>query len=230
MSIATRLPAIPAPAGSIDLAEVVAWLPCRRRTTADVHRVLEPLLAGLDPGSPRELFLVLEDLEELDGSLTGFLLGLEATLRASGRAVTIADPAGFAPLVLAPPEPGSRVRVLRSELLRHPRRPVLVVDVSGPCGDVLSGVLDALRLPRVLAQSGAEARRALRSAQPSRVVVDLDHPGVEGLELAGLCRGDAWGVVGLTFLRDPWASDAARRFGFRRILSKPARIADILGD
>jgi len=226
MEIATRPPANPAPAGSIDLAEVVAWLPCRRRMTADVHRALEPLLAR----SPRELFLVLEDLEELDASLAGFLLGLEATLRASGRSVTIADPAGFAPLVLAPPEPGARVRVLRSELLRHPRRPVLVVDVRGPCGDVLSGVLDALRVPRLLAQSGAEARRALRSAEPSRVVVDLDHPGVEGLELAGLCRGDAWGVVGLTFLKDPWATDAARRFGFRRILSKPARISDILGD
>ncbi len=230
MPAATITPAIrvPAPAGSIDLAESVAWLACRRRTTAELVGGLERLLAR-EAASPRPLFLVLETLQGLDGSLTGFLLGLEAVLRASGRRVTLADPTGIAPLVLAEPELGARVRVL--QLRPRPRRPVLIVDVTGPCGDVLSGVLDSFGVPRMLAQSGPEARRALRSVDPARVVVDLDHPGVEGLELAGLCRrpeAEAR-VVGLTFLRDPWASDAARRFGFRRILTKPAPISEILG-
>jgi|SRR5882672_5741575 len=217
----------PAPAGSADLAESVAWLPCRRRGTGRVYAELEGILAR-DATPSRPLLLILENLEMLDGPLSAFVLGLEAIARQSGRRVLIADASGIVPL-LVPDGAGSRVTVLRTEGWVRSGRPVLIVDVSGPCGDVLAGVLDSFGIGRALVESGPEARRALRGLEPGLVVADLDHARTEPLELAGLCRGGGPSVVGLTFLKDPWAQPACRRLGFARVLSKPAPIAEILG-
>jgi hypothetical protein len=200
----------PPPAASAELAEAVAWLPCRRRSAAQVYRSLDPLLRRA-AGSQRVHVLVLEDLVQLDGPIVHFILGLEDLVRPARVPIVLADPSGFVPLVLPDLEADPQVRVFRSDRLPARPRPVLIVDLSGPFADVLAGVLDSFDVPHRLAETAREASRLLDEDPDRSVLVDRDHPALRPI-------ADRPGVVGLSFLKE----------GPGRILPKPASVLDLL--
>src|SRR5215471_560725 len=112
------------PAWSPDLEEMVAWLDCEGSSPSRAYRAVEALLRSV--GSRRgDLFLILRHLERVDGSLTGFILGLEAILRHSPAPVILGDPSGVVPLVLSCLDNDPRLRLApRTE---RPRR-ILIID------------------------------------------------------------------------------------------------------
>lgn len=108
-------------------------------------------------------------------------------------------------------------------------QPVLLVEDSA---DAVAAILDALdrgglRNPVVIAASLAEARAALLrgagdpSTAPVLVLLDLELPDGNGLELLAELAAAGAPIVVLTGLTDPRGIDEAHRLGASAYLVKP---------
>jgi CheY-like chemotaxis protein len=214
------------PASSPDLEEVVAWVECRETTTRQVYRAVEALLRRVS-GRRGDLFLILHHVERIDGSLTGFVLGLESILRQAGIPVILGDPSGVVPLVLSCPGTEPRLRLVPSSRLQ---RRILIADPSPDSPAILRTVLGMFGHACTHIQSPVEARRAIPSSEHDLVLLDLEFPKMQSFAIAQLLatRRTTTTLVGMTEREDVWNPENSRRYGFRRILSKPYSAVEIL--
>jgi len=209
-----------------DVEETVAFLDCADRNTSDTYRAATTLLhrqrAGRGP-----LFLIVRHLERIAGSLTGVVLGLEAILRASPRPVLLGDPSGLIPLVLASSDLDPRLRVLS---VPPGSGPVLIVSPSESAGGLLGAVHEAFGRPCTIVHTGIDARAAVAAHRFDAVLLDLDLPGLQSYRVADAlkARSSAVGPIALTGNDDVWNLETRVRYGFRRILSKPYSVAEML--
>jgi signal transduction histidine kinase/CheY-like chemotaxis protein len=112
------------------------------------------------------------------------------------------------------------------------KRRVLVVDDNADAAD---SMVDVLRLSGFDARAvydGTAALGAMRDWAPHVAFVDLNMPGVSGLEVAARARREAWGrsirlfaLTGMGFKEDVAASAA---HGFEAHLTKPAAPDDVV--
>jgi CheY-like chemotaxis protein len=214
------------PAWSPDLEEMVAWLDCEGSSPPRAFRAVEALLRSV--GSRRgDLFLILRHLEKVDGSLTGFILGLEAILRHSPAPVILGDPSGVAPLVLSCLENDPRLRLApRTERARR----ILIIDPSPAPAAILRTVLGMFGHACTLVHSAVDARRQVPFEAYDLVLLDLEFPKMQSFAIAQILvsqRSPAV-LIGLTEREDVWNPENSRRYGFRRILSKPYSALEIL--
>jgi CheY-like chemotaxis protein len=225
-------PAVPAaarepePRSTPDVEEIVAFLDCAERPSAAGYRAATALLQRHGSGRGA-LFLVLRGLERLEGSLTGFVLGLESILRTSTRPVVLGDPSGLAPLILASSERDRRIRPL--PVPRQPGR-VLIVNGSPSAGGLLATVLEAYGRACTLVHTGIDARAALAVEPFDLILLDLDLPGLQAYAVAGLLNSQRSPAVriAVTGSDEVWNLETAVRYGLRRILSKPYSAAEIV--
>jgi CheY-like chemotaxis protein len=207
-----------------DVEETVAFLDCADRTTSDAYRAVTGLLhhqrAGRGP-----LLLIVRRLERVVGSLTGFVLGLEAILRASPRPVLLGDPSGVVPLMLASTELDLRLRVLG---VPPGSGRVLIVNPSASAAGLLASVLETFGRPCTIVHTGIDARAAVAAERFEAVLLDLDLPGLQSYGVADLLksRSSAVGPIALTGNDDVWNHETRVRYGFRRILTKPYSVAE----
>jgi CheY-like chemotaxis protein len=214
------------PASSPDLEEVVAWVECRETPSRQVYRAVETLLRQV--GDKRgDLFLILRNVERIDGSLTGFVLGLEAILRQARVPVILGDPSGVVPLVLTLPGNEARLRLVPTGRLR---RRILIADPSPDSPAILRTVLGMFGHECTHVQSPVEARRAIPESEHDLVLLDLEFPRMQSFVIAQLLstRRSSATLVGMTEREDVWNPENSRRYGFRRILSKPYSAVEIL--
>lgn len=212
---------------SPDLEETVAILECSDRPSAQGYRDLSSFL-NRSAGSRSALFLVLRNLERIDGSLTGFVLGLESILRSTARPILLGDPSGVASLVLASSERDRRLRIVPA--LGAPGS-ILVVNPSPAAGAILCAVMEAYGRRCTLVESGIEARAELAAGVFDVVLLDLDLPGLQAYGVAELLksRPSPPVQVAVTGNDEVWYPENSRRYGFRRILSKPYSVAELVG-
>ena len=214
------------PASSPDLEEVVAWVECSGTSSRQVYRAVEALLRRVS-GKRGDLFIILRHVERIDGSLTGFVLGLESILRHAHLPVILGDPSGVVELVLSAPAADPRLRLVPSA--RRPRR-VLIADPSPDSPAILRTVLVMFGHACTHIQSPVEARQAIPYSDHDLVLLDLEFPRLQSFTIAHLVatqRSSAT-LVGLTEREDVWNPENSRRYGFRRILSKPYSAVEIL--
>ena len=114
---------------------------------------------------------------------------------------------------------------------------ILVVDDNASCRDFLVARLTSWGLKAEAVQEPARALAVLQDAQLANpplsvVIVDLDMPGVDGLQLARTIREDpdlrAIHVIALTTLTRRGASQEAKRLGATACLTKPVRSVPLL--
>ncbi|HVR87620.1 MAG TPA: response regulator [Planctomycetota bacterium] len=211
---------------SPDLEETVAFLECRGRTSAQGYQGLTALLHR-SAGSARLLCLIVRDLDRIEGSLTGFVLGLESILRASSRPVLLGDPSGVAPLVLSFSERDRRIRPIRAS---GSRGKILMVHPSPAAASLLRAVLEAFGRTCTLVHTAQDARAAIAASPFDSVLLDLDLPGRQSYAVAELLKVLPTPPIqiGLTRRDEVWNLENTVRFGFRRILSKPYSVAELL--
>ncbi|HLY76193.1 MAG TPA: response regulator [Planctomycetota bacterium] len=232
MTPETRGPAIPnvrepESRSSPDLEETVAFLDCAGRSSVQGYRAVTALL-NRSSAQPGALFLIVRHLDRIDGSLTGFVLGLESILRTSPRSVLLGDPTGVAPLVLTCSERDRRVRPIRAY---EGRGRILVVNPSAAAGAILCAVLEAFGRTCTLVHTGIDARAAFAANAFDLVLLDLDLPGLQSYAVAELLKSRTCPPiqVAVTGNDEVWNLENSVRYGFRRVLSKPYSVAEILG-
>ena len=212
---------------SPDLEETVAFLECGGRTSAQCYRGVTALL-NRSSGARGALFLIVRHLERIDGSLTGFVLGLESILRTSSRPVLLGDPSGVAPLVLTCSERDRRIRPIRAY---EGRGSILLVNPSPAAGAILAAVLEAFGRTCSLVHTAIDARAAIAATEFDLVLLDLDLPGLQSYAVAELLKSRPRPPtqIAVTGNDDVWNHENSVRYGFRRILSKPYSVPELLG-
>ena len=110
---------------------------------------------------------------------------------------------------------------------REPRREyglrILVVEDDETVAEVITGLLESLGHQPAHAENGLAALTEIASAHFDLAFVDLDLPGLDGLELAKIIRsqGHALALIALTARADSQAEPLALAAGMHGFLRKP---------
>lgn len=124
--------------------------------------------------------------------------------------------------------PTSNVRRERSVTSRR----VLVVDDNADAADTLGRILTIEGFDVRVYNDAAQALRAAREFKPEVAFIDLNMPGMSGIELAAHLRAETWAnavyLVALTGMGQKEDRVATRRAGFDVHLTKPAQASRIL--
>ena len=109
---------------------------------------------------------------------------------------------------------------------------VLVVDDNADAADTLGRILTIEGFDVRVYHDPAQALRAAREFKPEVAFIDLNMPGMSGIELATHLRAEAWAsavyLVALTGMGQKEDLAATRRAGFDVHLTKPAQPSRIL--
>jgi CheY-like chemotaxis protein len=114
------------------------------------------------------------------------------------------------------------------------RRLVLVVEDDLHSTRVAIATLEHAGFRCVSAASATEALEALRRERPSLVLMDLNLPGLDGLQLTRWMKDDAWTrdipVLAVTAYALEGDADIARQAGCAGYVAKPYDPARLVGE
>jgi CheY-like chemotaxis protein len=103
---------------------------------------------------------------------------------------------------------------------------VLVVDDHHDGAQTLGEFLEVLGCDVRLAHSGAEALVLAPSFQPQLVILDIEMPGLSGLETARRLRSQSWSEASIfashSGSTEPAIADLSKRAGCQHHIPKPA--------
>jgi CheY-like chemotaxis protein len=208
--------------------ERVFWLGCGGHTTS---ALLGHCASSLDQmeviGS---LVVVLENLERLEDSVTGLLLGLHSIAHDFKTELTVVDPSGFYVSVAPVLAGNGSIPCGRSVPLSRGFRRLLFVEQVDSGMELLRKVLDLFGYQTQVVQTAGEARGALSQAPRDAIVLDLDLPCAQALGVAEFARdhGNDASLLGVTSMEDVWNHDVAVRYGFHKILGRPFLLREAL--
>lgn len=112
-----------------------------------------------------------------------------------------------------------------------PRRSLLLVDDTTVDREFLASILQPIGFDVVQASSGIEALRAVASAAPDLVLLDIGMPGMNGWETARLMRTQVSGhlpVVVISADQFDTAQAASASIGVEDLLAKPVSVARLM--
>ena len=109
---------------------------------------------------------------------------------------------------------------------------VIVIDDDVDTADIMSLALQEHGLLAVPAYSGDQGLSLVEQIRPSTVILDIDMPGLSGLEVCRRIRRAPWGASIRIIVFSGWGYDshlqAAKNAGCDVFLAKPATMADVL--
>jgi len=196
---------------------------------------------GFEPGDELRMFEMFVQLEGARTSGQGGLgLGLTLVRRIAemhGGSVEAhsAGPGQGCEFLLHLPRVAA-ADVLPTPAVERPRTPsarrILVVDDNADGADTLGQILTLEGFDVRVYNDAAQALVAARDFKPDVAFVDLNMPGMTGLEFARQLKAEAWAgairLVALTGMGQKEDLDATRRAGFDVHLTKPARPSRIV--
>jgi CheY-like chemotaxis protein len=114
-----------------------------------------------------------------------------------------------------------------------PRRRILVVDDNRDAADSLAMLLEHLAAEVRVANDGSAALDAIRTFQPSVILLDIDMPKMNGYEVARRARSESSGRGAVIVALTGWGQEEDRRrsvdAGIDHHLVKPVDL-DVLRD
>jgi CheY-like chemotaxis protein len=109
---------------------------------------------------------------------------------------------------------------------------VLIVDDDGDCMQTLASLLELLGYELQTAADGLRGLDTAERFRPQCVVLDIDLPGLDGLDIARRLRRAPWGRETLLIATTGWDRDedrsAAMVAGFDHFLPKPLNIEALI--
>jgi len=109
---------------------------------------------------------------------------------------------------------------------------VLIVDDDGDCMQTLASLLELLGYELQTAADGLRGLDTAERFRPQCVVLDIDLPGLDGLDIARRLRREPWGRETLLIATTGWNRDedrsAAKVAGFDHFLPKPLDIEALI--
>jgi CheY-like chemotaxis protein len=107
----------------------------------------------------------------------------------------------------------------------------LLVNPSPAAGSILRAVLEAFGRTCTLVHTALDATAAIDARTFDSVVLDLDLPGRQSYAVAEFLKSRPSPPIqiAVTHHDEVWNLENKVRFGFRRILSKPYSVAELLG-
>jgi CheY-like chemotaxis protein len=141
------------------------------------------------------------------------------------RLPTVAADAGRAAPAVAPPAPAAGEAPPRARLR------VLVADDNVDAAETLAMLLEDLGAETRVAQDGEQALAAAEALRPDVAFLDIGMPKLDGRQVAGRIRAEAWGrdvvLVALTGWGQPDDRRRSREAGFDEHLVKPANVETV---
>ena len=111
---------------------------------------------------------------------------------------------------------------------------ILLADDDPDLRAVLAGHLEAEGYEVLQAPDGTEALRLLEDSAPAMAFLDVNMPGLTGLEVCEQARKSAWGgsipILILTSMSDKATADRALKAGATGYLLKPPRVEELLSE
>jgi CheY-like chemotaxis protein len=116
-----------------------------------------------------------------------------------------------------------------THLQRHGRRPrILLAEDNQANIDVMLDYLDAKGFEVIVVRNGAEALSAVQSAAPNLILMDIQMPGMDGLEATRRIRRQnglsSVPIVALTALAMPGDRERCLQAGADDYLTKPINL------
>lgn len=109
---------------------------------------------------------------------------------------------------------------------------VIVIDDHVDTADIMTLALQEHDFLAVPAYSGAQGLALVEQIRPSTVILDLDMPGMSGLQVCGRIRSAPWGASVRIIVISGWAHgghrQAAKDAGCDVFLAKPAAMPEVL--
>jgi CheY-like chemotaxis protein len=109
---------------------------------------------------------------------------------------------------------------------------ILIVDDDGDCTLALSSLLQLLGYEPHTAGDGLHGLDTAERVQPQCIVLDIDLPGLDGLDIARRLRREPWGRDTLLIATTGWNRDedrnAAMVAGFDHFLPKPLDLTALI--
>lgn len=111
---------------------------------------------------------------------------------------------------------------------------VLVVDDHPAVGEMVRSMLESRGFRAIIARESAVALAAFEHAQFDAMLVDVDLPGTNGIELLRELRersrasGSPFSVCLMTGLLSPDVTEAVAEAGVAGVLQKPFSMADLI--
>ncbi len=110
---------------------------------------------------------------------------------------------------------------------------VVIVDDDRACAEGLTDAVEDFGAQAWTCLNGAEAIALIRQCRPDIVFLDLEMPGVSGLDVAGSMRMDqtlnAVKLVAVSGHNDREARDQTAKAGFDLHIAKPFKLASLEG-
>jgi signal transduction histidine kinase/ligand-binding sensor domain-containing protein/CheY-like chemotaxis protein len=212
----------------------------RLRSAAGPHGLLLEVSdtgEGMEPAQLERLFRRFEQAQGLsgqqrrNGSGLGLAICQELATAMSGEIVVSSRPGQGTCFSVHLPLPAVASMPAAAPLRQRPRggegRCVLVVEDDATVADVVCGLLEGLGYEARHAPHALAALAALPGARPELAILDLDLPGMDGMELARLLHVQAPELLllALTARADAQAEPEARAAGMQGFLRKPVTSA-----
>jgi PAS domain S-box-containing protein len=129
------------------------------------------------------------------------------------------------------PVPAPIVAILPSKVL-HPTAPrILLAEDNRMNIEIMTDYLNAQGYEIIVAKNGLEAIALTQSHQPQLILMDIQMPGMDGLEATRKIRQDAQyqqiPIIALTALAMPGDADRCRDAGANDYLAKPVKLKQL---
>lgn len=112
----------------------------------------------------------------------------------------------------------------------HPT--VLIVDDFDATADLLAQMLEEQGFCASAAYDGGQGLTLAEQLHPATVILDIDMPGMSGLEVCRRIRNEPWGTAVRIIVISGWTRladlEAAKNAGCDTYLMKPANLAAIM--
>jgi CheY-like chemotaxis protein len=212
-----------------DVADHVVWLNCRGKTCADLVPELRTRLSKKPPFKPTTL-LVIQEVDRLEDSVVEFLTEIHSATKRSRRPTLLVDPSGCSAWLMKMMPAAPHLAVYAHEPTRF--RPLRILLVDGDEGrmGLIHRILRLLGHDCRIARSAAQARQHLAAKREDVIFLELGLPGSQASGMAELCRRSDPGaaLIGVAAAEDAWVREVSHRFGFRRVMTKPYSMLEIL--
>ena len=199
---------------------------CRGRSPSEILNDLSQEAGG--PPDKRRVILLLSRLWDLEGSMSDLVFRLIEYFHQRKMPASIIDPSCIAGEAYAQLGSSMLVEVCRVESEAMSPREILLVEDDEDSLEYMRTLLTEAGHRVSCAETAREALRLHKKNRFDVVLLDLVLPDMDGMILAGQLAESGIPVIAVSAHLDRWGGPDFTQAGFKRVISKPFEIPELL--